>query len=166
MRREPGASARDFTRYVAAVAEAGLPEEEAAPPVVPAAVRVVSLAEAKAFEFEHVLVVGLSAAAMPGPRPPAADAVPDPLLKERLPAGEDAVRAAHEGSMRRLLHTAMTRSRRGLVLSWAPSGEHGPAARPSPFLEEARAAIGSEEDFFEEQLFGPAEGLHSTFRMM
>ena len=36
MRREPGASARDFTRYVAAVAEAGLPEEEAAPPSVPA----------------------------------------------------------------------------------------------------------------------------------
>src|SRR3954453_23326258 len=157
MRREPGASARDFTRYVAAVAEAGLPEEEAAPPSVRAAVRVMSLGEAKAFEFEHVLVVGLSAAAMPGPRPPSADAVPDALLKERLPAGEEAARAAHEGSQRRLLHTAMTRSRRGLVLSWAPSGEHGTAARPSPFLEDARAAVGGEEDVFEEQLFGPAE---------
>jgi ATP-dependent DNA helicase UvrD/PcrA len=168
MRREPGASARDFTRYVAAVAEAGLPEEEATPPSVPAAVRVMSLAEAKGREFEHVMVVGLSAAAMPGPRPPSADAVPSPLLKERLPTGEAAEREAHEGSMRRLLHVAMTRARKGLVLSWAQTAEHGPGARPSPFVEEARAALGeaSQEESFEEQLFGPAEGLHSTFRMM
>jgi DNA helicase-2/ATP-dependent DNA helicase PcrA len=169
MRREPGASARDFTRYVAAVAEAGLPEEEAAPPSVPAAVRVMSLAEAKGREFEHVMVLGLSAATMPGPRPPAADAVPEPLLKERLPTGEAAEREAHEGSMRRLLHVGMTRARKGLVLSWAATAEHGPGARPSPFLEDARTAPdGSVIEFeeFEEQLFGPAEGLHSTFRMM
>ncbi|MEA2440139.1 MAG: ATP-dependent helicase UvrD/PcrA [Thermoleophilaceae bacterium] len=168
MRREPGASARDFTRYVAAVAEAGLPEEEASPPSVPAAVRLMSLAEAKGREFEHVMVVGLSAAAMPGPRPPAADAVPAPLLKERLPSGDAAEREAHEGSMRRLLHVAMTRARKGLVLSWPQTAEHGPAARPSPFFEEARSALGDgvEEEAFEEQLFGPAEGLHSTFRMM
>jgi DNA helicase-2/ATP-dependent DNA helicase PcrA len=167
MRREPGASPRDFTRYVAAVAEAGLPEEEAAPPSVPAAVRVMSLEEAKGREFEHVMVLGLSAGAMPGPRPPAADAVPSQLLKERLPTGEDAEREAHEGRMRRLLHMAITRARKGLVLSWAQTAEHGPGARPSPFLEPARAAVdGCEEEAFEEQLFGPAEGLHSTFRMM
>src|SRR4051812_33445749 len=166
MRREPGASARDFTRYLAAVAEAGLPEEEATAPSVPAAVRVMSLGEAKGCEFDHVMVVGLSAASMPGPRPPAADAVPAPLLKERLPSGEAAEREAHEGSMRRLLHVGMTRARRGLVLSWAATAEHGPGARPSPFLEEARAALDAQEDVFEEQLFGPAEGLHSTFRMM
>jgi DNA helicase-2/ATP-dependent DNA helicase PcrA len=167
MRREPGASARDFTRYVAAVAEAGLPEEEAAAPSVPAAVRVMSIEEAKGREFEHVIVVGLSGASMPGPRPPAADAVPAPLLKERLPLGDDAEREAHEGRMRRLLHVAMTRARKGLVLSWASTADHGPGARPSPFIEEARAAVGAPEDeLFEEQLFGPAEGLHSTFRMM
>jgi DNA helicase-2/ATP-dependent DNA helicase PcrA len=166
MRREPGASARDFTRYVAAVAEAGLPEEEAAPPSAPAAVRVMSMADAKGCEFDHVMVVGLSAAAMPGPRPPAADAVPVPLLRERLPAGDAAQREAHEGSMRRLLHMAMTRARRGLVLSWCASAEHGPGARPSPFFDEARRALEADEEVFEEQLFGPAEGLHSTFRMM
>jgi DNA helicase-2/ATP-dependent DNA helicase PcrA len=166
MRREPGASARDFTRYVAAVAEAGLPEEEAAPPSAPAAVRVMSLGDAKGCEFDHVMVVGLSAAAMPGPRPPAADAVPAPLLKERLPGGEAAEREAHEGSMRRLLHVAMTRARRGLVLSWAATAEHGPGARPSPFIEDARRESDAEVEQFEEQLFGPAEGLHSTFRMM
>ena len=32
--------------------------------------------------------------------------------------------------------------------------------------DEARAAVGADEEFFEEELFGPAEGLHSTFRMM
>src|SRR5213076_243448 len=166
MRREPGASARDFTSYVAAVAEAGLPEEEASPPSVSAAVRVMSLAEAKGGEFERVMVVGLSASAMPGARPSSADAVPPPLLKERLPAGEAAEREAHDGTMRRLLHVAMTRARKGLVLSWAPTAQHGPGARPSPFVEEARAALGAEEESYEEQLFGPAEGLHSTFRMM
>jgi DNA helicase-2/ATP-dependent DNA helicase PcrA len=114
------------------------------------------------------MALGLSAAAMPGPRPPAADAVPAPLLKERLPEGDAAEREAHEGSMRRLLHMAMTRARKGLVLSWAATAEHGPGARPSPFLDDARAAFGdaAPEEKFEEQLFGPAEGLHSTFRMM
>src|SRR5206468_2670676 len=100
------------------------------------------------------------------PRAPAADAVPAALLKERLPAGEGADREAHDGTMRRLLHVAMTRTRKGLVLSWAPTAQHGPGARPSPFIEEARGALGAEEESYEEQLFGPAEGLHSTFRMM
>src|SRR3954467_13176202 len=65
--------------------------------------------------------------------------------------------------MRRLLHVAMTRARKGLVLSWAESGER---SRPSPFYEEAREAVGGVEDGYEGELFGPAEGLHSTFRMM
>src|SRR3954452_18441850 len=169
MRREPGASARDFTRYVAAVAEAGLPEEEAAPPSAPAAVRVMSLGDAKGCEFDHVMVVGLSAASMPGPRPPAAAAVPSSLRKERLPTGEEAEREAHDGTMRRLLHVAMTRARRGLVLSWATTAEHGPGARPSPFIDDARAAgdgDAPEIEEYEEQLCGPAEGLPSTRRMM
>jgi DNA helicase-2/ATP-dependent DNA helicase PcrA len=63
--------------------------------------------------------------------------------------------------MRRLLHLAMTRARRTLVLAWPQEGQ-----RPSPFYEEARAAVDVEEEVFEEELFGPAEGLHSTFRLM
>jgi DNA helicase II / ATP-dependent DNA helicase PcrA len=58
----------------------------------------------------------------------------------------------------------MTRPRKGLVLAWAESA--APGARPSPFYEEARAALGVDEEDFEEELFGPAEGLHSTFRLM
>jgi DNA helicase-2/ATP-dependent DNA helicase PcrA len=90
--------------------------------------------------------------------------VPDELLKERLEIGSP--RAEHEAEMRRLLHVAMTRARKGLVLAWAQTGPPGTTPRPSPFYEEARAALGFEEETFEEELFGPAEGLHSTFRIM
>src|SRR3712207_484557 len=68
--------------------------------------------------------------------------------------------------MRRLLHVAMTRARKGLVLAWAETPAAGATSRPSPFYEEARAALEMEEEVFEEELFGPAEGLHSTFRIM
>src|SRR5207248_9905220 len=105
------------------------------------------------------------AASMPGARRARHADVPPELLKESGPAGGDH-RAAHEADMRRLLHVAMTRARRRLVLSWAETGEHGAAARPSPFLDDARAAVGGTEEVVEEELFGPAEGLHATFRMM
>jgi DNA helicase-2/ATP-dependent DNA helicase PcrA len=90
--------------------------------------------------------------------------VPDELLKERL--DELPGRTAHEDEMRRLLHVAMTRAGKGLVLAWAETGAPGTTPRPSPFYEEARAAVDIDEEVFEEELFGPAEGLHSTFRVM
>jgi DNA helicase-2/ATP-dependent DNA helicase PcrA len=159
MRREPQATPRELARYLAAVAEAGLPEEEAVPADAPRAVRVMDVPAAKGREFDHVFVLGVSAARFPGTRPRAGEAVPDPLRKETLdPDGQ----AAHEAAARRLLHVAMTRARRSLVLAWPEDG----GGRPSPFYEEARATLGADEEVFEEELFGPAEGLHSTFRLM
>ncbi len=164
MRREPQATAREFARYLAAVAESGLREEEAVEQPSTPAVPVMTMHAAKGLEFDHVFVLGLSAGAMPGPyRAPAGD-VPDELLKEQL--GDESPRAAHEAEMRRLLHVAMTRARKGLVLAWAQTGPPGTTPRPSPFYEEARAALELDEEVFEEELFGPAEGLHSTFRIM
>jgi DNA helicase-2/ATP-dependent DNA helicase PcrA len=163
LRREPGASSRDFARYLAAVAEAGLPEEEAAPPELPSAVQVLDMRAAKGREFEHAIVLGLSAARMPGPRRDG-EAIPAALLKETLP--EHDPREEHEAEARRVLHVAMTRARKGLVLSWAETEDRGPAARPSPFFDDARRAVGAAVETVEEELFGPAEGLHSTFRMM
>jgi DNA helicase II / ATP-dependent DNA helicase PcrA len=164
MRREPQATAREFARYLAAVAESGLREDEAVEQPSTPAVPVMTMHAAKGLEFDHVFVVGLAAGAMPGPfRPPNGD-VPDELLKERLELGSP--RAEHEAEMRRLLHVAMTRARKGLVLAWAQTGAPGTTPRPSPFYEEARAALGLEEETVEEELFGPAEGLHSTFRIM
>jgi DNA helicase-2/ATP-dependent DNA helicase PcrA len=66
--------------------------------------------------------------------------------------------------MRRLLHVAITRARRGVVLAYAASSAHGAGQSPSPFAEEARAAAGADWEDREEELFGPAEALHSTFR--
>jgi DNA helicase-2/ATP-dependent DNA helicase PcrA len=164
MRREPQATARDFTRYMAAVAESGLREDEASAPSPLPAVQVMTMHAAKGLEFDHVFVLGLSASRMPGPFRPRRDDVPDELLRETLPAA--AGPEAHEGEMRRLLHVAMTRARKGLVLAWDESGARGSTPRPSPFYEEARAALEAEEELHEEELFGPAEGLHSTFRIM
>src|SRR5215212_8421627 len=164
MRREPQASARDFARYLAAVAESGLREDEAIDRPSAPAVPVMTMHAAKGLEFDHVFVLGLSAGGMPGPfRAPGGD-VPDELLKERLEP--ESPRAVHEAEMRRLLHVALTRARKGLVLAWAETGAPGTTPRPSPFYEEARAALEFEEEPFEEELFGPAEGLHSTFRIM
>ena len=163
MAREPQATVRDFTRYLSAVAESGLREEEASPPPAAPAIRVMTMHAAKGLEFEHVFVLGLSSARMPGAFRRGSEDIPDELLKESLP--EPAGRAAHEAEMRRLLHVAMTRARRGLVLSFAEGGT-GAGSRPSVFYEEARATLGAEEEVVEEELFGPAEGLHSTFRIM
>jgi DNA helicase-2/ATP-dependent DNA helicase PcrA len=158
MRREPQATARDFTRYLAAVAESGMREEEADDPGPAPAVRVLTMHAAKGLEFDHVFVAGLSASRFPGPFRPRRDEVPDELLKEELPPAEE--REAALGELRRLLHVAMTRARHTLVLAW------GDGNAPSPFYEEARAALEAEEEPFEEELFGPAEGLHATFRIM
>src|SRR3954451_5553058 len=161
MQREPQATVRDFTRYVCAVAESGLREEEAAPPLATPAVQVMTMHAAKGLEFDHVFVLGLSAARMPGRWRARKDEVPDALLKETLPEP-----ASHDDDMRRLLHVAMTRARKGLVLAWPEGAAPGSTPKPSPFYEEARATLGAEEEMFEEELFGPAEGLHSTFRIM
>src|SRR5437764_11295111 len=58
MRRQPDSTPRDFVRYVAAMAEAGLREEEAAPEDLPPAVQVMAMHSAKGREFDHVLVAG------------------------------------------------------------------------------------------------------------
>jgi DNA helicase-2/ATP-dependent DNA helicase PcrA len=163
MQREPQATVRDFTRYLCAVAESGLREEEAAPPSATPAVQVMTMHAAKGLEFDRVFVLGLSATRMPGPWRRGSDDIPDELLKESVP---ERGRALHEAEMRRLLHVAMTRARRELVLAWAEPAAGGATPRPSAFYEDARAALEAEEEVFDEELFGPAEGLHSTFRIL
>ena len=44
--------------------------------------------------------------------------------------------------------------------------QEGGAAAPSRIYRNAREAAGGEEEFHDEELFGPAEGLHSTYRML
>ena len=75
-----------------------------------------------------------------GARLRAAEPIPDALLRETL--GPDD-RAAHVASMRRLLHVAMTRAARGLVLAYPARAASGALQPPSPFAEEARVALGA-----------------------
>ncbi len=56
-------------------------------------------------------------------------------------------------------------ARRGLVLSRLRRGEEGEVL-PSNFYERALAVAGAEEQEHEEELFGPAEGLHATYRAL
>ena len=163
-RRAPQSTAREFARSIAAVAEAGLREEEAE--VAPGArggVQVMSMHAAKAHEFDVVYVLGLIAARMPGPRRRTVEPIPDALLREAVPAD---TRETHVGEMRRLLHVAMTRAGRRLVLAYPERTDRGTAQQPSPFVEEARAAVGGEWVERAEELFGPAETLQSTFRLL
>jgi DNA helicase-2/ATP-dependent DNA helicase PcrA len=164
VRRSPQATPREFARSIAAVAEAGMREEEAGGDA-PSGVAVASMRGAKGLEFDHVYVVGLHSARMPGTRRQAFEPLPPELAGEPAGAGPD-TRAAHVGAMRRLLGVAMTRARRGLVLAYAAHSDQGAVQQPSPFAEQARTALGAEWDERGEQLFGPDETLHATFRRL
>ena len=60
-------------------------------------------------------------------------------------------------------------ARSGLVLSRLERGAGGESARPSRYYERAlatAAAGGAVEEAHEEEMFGPAEGLHATYRAL
>jgi len=161
VRRAPQATGREFARYISAVAEAGLhDDEEGAGEGRPGAVSVMAMHAAQGREFRHVFVLGLQSARMPGARRRLAEPIPSALLHEELAPD---TRAEHVVDMRRLLHVAMTRAREGLVLAYAERSEAGALQHPSPFLEEARAAVDAPWDERAEELFGPDESLHATF---
>jgi superfamily I DNA/RNA helicase/CRISPR/Cas system-associated exonuclease Cas4 (RecB family) len=161
VRRSPQATGREFARYVAAVAEAGLhDDEEGAGEGRHGAVSVMAMHAAQGREFRHVFVLGLQSARMPGARRRLAEPIPAALLHEELAPD---TRAEHVADMRRLLHVAMTRAREGLVLAYAERSEAGALQHPSPFLEEVRAAVEAPWEERAEELFGPDETLHATF---
>jgi DNA helicase-2/ATP-dependent DNA helicase PcrA len=160
-RREPRASTRDFVRYLTAVAEAGELGDDplAGPP--PAGVLLAAPEQVKGLEFDHVYVLDLRRGALAGR--PARDAwIPDELLADDVAAADETLSAAHAA---RLAYVAMTRARRALVLGWPEETDRG-SAQPSPLYERARSAVGGEEEIHEEELFGPAEGLHATYRIV
>jgi DNA helicase-2/ATP-dependent DNA helicase PcrA len=107
-------------------------------------------------QFEQVYVVDMQAEAMPGPVPKGAPDVP-----MALGGGGP----SHADQQRRLLYVAMTRARGALILSRPESTEDG-QVKASPFYEDARAVLRASEQEHGEELYGPAEGLHATYRMI
>ena len=161
-RREPRGSVRDFVRHLTAVADAGELDPDDAATAPGGSVVLAEPEQVKGLEFEHVYVLGLHRGALPA-RDSVARWLPRSLLPGGVAAtdGDDAGRAARA----RLAYVSRTRASRALVMSWPERNAEGPVA-PSPFYEAARDALEAEEEIHEEELFGPAEGLHSTYRML
>jgi DNA helicase II / ATP-dependent DNA helicase PcrA len=160
-RREPRGSVRDFVRHLTAVADAGELDVDDCDRPAPGAVLVAEPEQVKGFEYDHVYLLGLRSGAISG-RPWEDRWIPDELLDEHLPEPGEELTAKRR---RMLAHVATSRARDALVLSWPARPEEGSSA-PSRIYQEARSARDGEEEYHEEELFGPAEGLHSTYRML
>jgi len=158
-RRSPQATPREFARQIAAVADFGLRDQEDPELARPSAVQVLGFEAAGGLEADHVFVIGLHA----GVTPPAPEPIPDALLHETIAPDDDATRRA---ALAQQIYVAVTRARVRLVVAYAQTDERGSALRPSPFLDALRAATGVAWSDREEELFGPAEALQSTYLLM
>jgi DNA helicase-2/ATP-dependent DNA helicase PcrA len=159
VRRSPQATPREFARSVSAVADFGLREHEEPELSRPGAVQVLTLGAAGGLEAEHVYVLGLHA----GLAAPVPERIPDPLLAEELPTDDEVNRRR---ALAQALYVAAGRSRRRLVLAYPAHDDRGDPRRPSPLLDALAGQIGGGWTDQEEELFGPAETLHSTYRLM
>ncbi len=160
--RTPQASAREFARSVAAVAEHGLREHEQ-PDLTGAAsqVQIVAIEVAGALEVDHVFVVGLHAGVKTGADP---ENVPDELLREQLPADGELCRLQQ---LRQQLYVSASRARRRTVLCYpATLGERGIPTAPHDLLEAARLGVAAEWEDRAEELFGPDETLQATYQLL
>ncbi|MFL5822840.1 MAG: PD-(D/E)XK nuclease family protein [Solirubrobacteraceae bacterium] len=155
-RRSPQATPRQFARFIAAVAESGTREQDELEQPDSKAVLVSSLDAGAEVSAQHVYVVGLHAAmALPSPEP-----VPGELTTGERPE------LGGERALRRALYLAITRSGGRVVLAYPGEGERGALLRPLPAIEAARAGLGAQWEDKPEELFGPAETLHSTYRLL
>jgi DNA helicase-2/ATP-dependent DNA helicase PcrA len=150
-RRSPHGTPREFARHIAAVADFGLREHEEPDLLKPQVVQIVALDRAGALEAEHVYVLGLHA----GLSAPPVDSGP-------APGGDD----GRAPLVRQALYGAITRARRRVVLAYPGVGERGSALLPAPLVEAMRRAVGGSWEDQEEEMFGPAETLHSTYRLL
>jgi DNA helicase-2/ATP-dependent DNA helicase PcrA len=161
-RREPRASTRDFIRHLSAVADAGELSDDDTDSPPPGAVVLAEPEQVKGLEFDHVYLLGLHRGAIAA-RPWEDAWIPDQLLDDELPEPSEELSAARRG---RLAYVAATRAGRSLVLS-RPEVLGEEPVPASPIYEAARASLGGEEEeAYEEELFGPAEGLQATYRML
>jgi DNA helicase-2/ATP-dependent DNA helicase PcrA len=157
--RTPQATPREFARSIAAVADFGLREQEEPELGNPATVQVLTLGASGGLEADHVYVIGLHAGmAMSAP-----ERIPDSLLSEELPPDTE---ETHRAALAQELYVALSRARSRLVLSFPRADDRGAPLEPAPALETARAVLGAVWQEREEELFGPAETLHATYRLL
>ncbi|HEY5431014.1 MAG TPA: ATP-dependent DNA helicase, partial [Solirubrobacteraceae bacterium] len=160
--RSPQSTPREFARSVTAVADFGLREQEEPELGGAAAVQVLTPMAAGGLEADHVYVVGLHAAAM-ARLGSASEPIPDALLRESLPLDTEANRRA---AVQQVLYVALSRARVRLVLSYPRADDRGASLSPGPALETIREALNASWRDWAQELFGPAEALHSTYRLL
>jgi DNA helicase-2/ATP-dependent DNA helicase PcrA len=157
-RRAPQGTPREFARTIAAVADSGLREHDEPELTAAHYVQVVAIEAAGALEADHVYAVGLhSGLGLPTP-----ERIPPALAPAGLPPSQQDPRAA----LGYALYTAVNRARARVVLSYPSVNDRGAALLPAPALERARAALEAEWEDRQEEMFGPAETLHSTYRLL
>jgi DNA helicase-2/ATP-dependent DNA helicase PcrA len=157
-RRMPHATAREFARRIATVADIAPPmlHEQEEPELAGApVVQVLAFATAGGLEVDHVYVLGADQHL----RAPASEPIPDALLREPLPVEDE---ASAERALRQQLYVAISRARERVVFCRPSSA---PAAACAA-VEDLRSALGCEWEQRPEELFGPAEALHSTYRLL
>ncbi len=159
VRRAPQITPREFARSIAAVADYGLREQEEPQLLRASGVQVLALEAAGGLDADHVYVIGLHA----GLTAHAPEAIADALLREQLPDDDERGR---ESALAQALYVGFSRARRRLVLSYPHSDDRGTTRRPLPLLDSVRQTLGGAWVDQEEELFGPAEALHSTYRLM
>jgi DNA helicase-2/ATP-dependent DNA helicase PcrA len=159
VRRAPQTTPREFARQVAAVADFGLREQEEPELSGARVVQVLPLEAAGGLEADHVFVVGLDS----GLAAPEPESIPDALLRSDVPPDDDRGR---DRVLRQLLYVAITRARTRVVLCYPAAGDRDEVISPLGLVEDVRRAVrGAWEDRAEE-LFGPAETLHATYRLL
>ena len=157
--RTPQATPREFARSVAAVADFGLRDQEEPELGGAGLVQVLTLGAAGGLEAAYVYVIGLHA----GLAAHTPERIPEELLREELPADTDGNRRV---ALAQELYVAMSRAAGHLVLSYPRADDRGNALSPAPALETVRTALHAPWSEKEEELFGPAEALHSTYRLL
>jgi DNA helicase-2/ATP-dependent DNA helicase PcrA len=161
VRRKALATPREFARSIAAVADFGLREQEE--PIVhgAGAVQVIGLDGAGGLEVSHAFVLGVHT----GVAVSAAEPVPDALLPDAAVVPLDDEAGSARG-LRQALYVGVTRARERVVFCYPAFGDRGDEMAPAPSVEAARVALGLDWEDKEEELFGPAETLHSTYRLL
>ena len=160
-RREPRGSVRDFIRHLTAVADAGELGGPDCDPPGPGAVLVAEPEQVKGLEFDHLYLLGLRSGAISA-RQWQDTWIPDELIEEPLPPPGEELAKARRVMLARI---AMSRATHALVLSWPDRPEEG-TTTPSRIYQRELDARGGKEELHSEELFGPAEGLHSTYRIL
>src|SRR5207237_10345501 len=100
--------------------------------------------------------------------PPAPERIPPESLEHRLegPSLDSEARPAPVDGLGRQLYVAISRARSRVVLCYPSVNDRGAALLPVAPLEQARAALRADWEDKQEELFGPAETLHSSYRLL